>query len=815
MGSRDKTRSCFLASTIVPVSDIVVGDVVCLGIGAVVPADVLILAIYGNFQVNESKLTGESKPVGVEVGGEIQSGGNVVGGKAVGKVVRIGGETAIGKIMKDLGEVETPRSPLQLKLDELGENIVTYSLRLICFMFILEILLGSGSTVPVDSNGSSIPEPLTLKERLVKGMGVSISMAVAAIPEGLPICVAVTLALGVKRMAGMNAIVKRNSCVESLGAVGVVCTDKTGTITKNEMEVTQEFKGEEGKRIGCVCNEVMVAGSGNSTDMAIFRWSNASLTSTSDWTVVSCREFSSVEKWMGVEVRDKEGKYYVMVKGAGERVRVMCEGGGGKGKEEGEWIRWERERGMFGERVISFARTEGRLDRWGDDFLSSPTGLVFGGMVGIKDPPREGVKESVTRLREGGVRVVMITGDGKETATAIAREVGILDSPSGSTQDLEASSHPQILLGSDLDTMSDTTLSLSAPHVLIFARTSPQHKLRIVQALQRCGDIVAMTGDGINDAPALRGADVGVAMGGQGCDVAKEAGDVIVLDDDFSTITAAVREGKGIFYNIRAFLVFQLSTSVGALGLGMLATIRGIPNPMNAMMILFINIVMDGPPAQSLGVEPVSKAVLSAPPRHPDTPIVDRELIKRVLTSGSLIALGTLYVFSANITSGVATRRDTTMSFVTFVNFDLFNAYTCRSDTKTFWEIEPWSNQAFTASVAASFLAQMAIVYFAPAQKVFQTVGLSLGELLTAFVVSSSVLWVDAIRKKLRWRGAWGGKLCKWGARWAGREKKDEEVEGRVMEGERIKGTEWRNSEGKVGTDREGTTRARLSIVNV
>ncbi|CAM9329969.1 unnamed protein product, partial [Choristocarpus tenellus] len=340
----------------------------------------------------------------------------------------------------------------------------------------------------------------------------------------------------------------------------------------------------------------------------------------------------------------------------------------------------------------------------------------------------------------------MITGDAEETAVAVATSLGFFDPSLHHT-----------LSGQEIEAMGTIELEAMIQDVAVFHRTSPRHKLSIVRALQGIGEVVAMTGDGVNDAPALKAADIGVAMGLSGTDVAKEAADMILMDDNFSTIVATIEEGKAIFYNIKNFLTFQLSTSVAALSIVAVATFLGFKCPLNAMQILWINIIMDGPPAQSLGVEPVHGAVLARPPRKAQDPIITRQLMFRILTSGLLIVLGTLWVFSKEMLEDgttsratAPTRRDTTMTFTTFVMFDMFNALCCRSGDKTVLEMNIFANRAFIFSVGASLLGQMLVVYFSPLQEVFQTEALPLHDLLLIVGTASSMMFLDTARKILR-----------------------------------------------------------------
>ncbi len=376
-------------------------------------------------------------------------------------------------------------------------------------------------------------------------------------------------------------------------------------------------------------------------------------------------------------------------------------------------------------------------------------GLVFAGLVGMKDPPREGIERSIRRLMAGGVKIMMITGDSEATALAIAKRIGMgVNEPSHDSR--RARDSKTVLTGDDLDRMTERELAEAMSGTAIFARTSPDHKMKIVRALQSRGDIVAMTGDGVNDAPALKKADIGVAMGLQGTDVAKEAADMILTNDDFSTILHAIEEGKGIFYNIQNFLTFQLSTSVAALSLVLLSTIFGLKNPLNAMQILWINILMDGPPAQSLGVEPVDPAVMTRPPRSRAARVLTRPVIQRVLMSASIIVTGTMIIYIREMTlDGIVTARDTTMTFTCFVFFDMFNALTCRSEAKSFLrsEIALFKNKMFNYAVAASLAGQTAVIYLPFLQRIFQTEALSLFDLLSLLALASCVFWVDELRK--------------------------------------------------------------------
>ncbi|KAM9895997.1 hypothetical protein OXX69_010822 [Metschnikowia pulcherrima] len=388
-----------------------------------------------------------------------------------------------------------------------------------------------------------------------------------------------------------------------------------------------------------------------------------------------------------------------------------------------------------GLRVLAFAKNKQMLSDERLENIALPSDLVFCGLVGMKDPPRQNVGHAITMLMKGGVHVIMITGDSPSTAANIAKQIGI-----------PCTSEASIMTGDQLDSLDEESLSNAIHNVSVFARTTPEHKVTIVKALQRRGDIVAMTGDGVNDAPALKLADIGIAMGKNGTDVAKEAADMVLTDDDFSTILSAIEEGKGIFYNIQNFVTFQLSTSIAALSLIAMATFFGLPNPLNAMQILWINILMDGPPAQSLGVEPVDHEVMNKPPRKRNDKILTRNVIKRVLQSAAMIIIGTLYIFIREMQDNEITARDTTMTFTCFVFFDMFNALSCRHYSKSIFELG-LTNPMFNFAVFGSLLGQFCAIYVPFFQSVFQTEALSLKDLVNLLMITSTVFIGDEVRK--------------------------------------------------------------------
>ncbi|KAG9510511.1 Calcium-transporting ATPase type 2C member 1, partial [Fragariocoptes setiger] len=739
---RDGQCQSFLARNLVP------GDVVLLAAGDRVPADIRLFECC-DLTIDESSLTGETEAVAKSAdpidsisynvnGKELNSdsehhllkvntnlnnsdqnlsstpsvaymGTLVRTGNGKGIVISTGVNAKFGQVFSMMQAEEAPKSPLQKNMDQLGQQLSIYSFGIV----IMIILIGWLQSRP-----------------MLEMFTVGVSLAVAAIPEGLPIVVTVTLALGVMRMAKRKAIVKKLPVVETLGSVHVICSDKTGTITKNEMTVseiiTSEFYeayltgvgyAERGDirlrentcvssrlqeasirrllKAACLCNNASLEAGGKLLGQAtegalIVAGNKAGLNHIRD-DYVRLREvpFNSESKLMSVQCVSRSlvsnGGYQSnlddppvhFVKGAIECVICKCKTYSNNGLEEyidndrrASYVQTAERLGMRGLRVISVASG------------TSMEKLCFLGMAGIYDPPREGVQEAIRILNESGVSVKMVTGDAETTASAIARDIGLLR-PGLS-----------VMSGKELDMLMDSNHSHDSieiadrlNNVAVFYRVSPAHKVNIVKAFQARGMITAMTGDGVNDVVALKKADIGIAMGLSGTDVCKEAADMILLDDNLATIMSAIEEGKGIFYNIRNFIRFQLSTSIAALTLIAISTLLHIPNPLNAMQILWINIIMDGPPAQSLGLEPVDRDVLKRPPRDVREPVITRELIVNILVSASVIICGTLLVFVAEMSDNVVTPRDTTMTFTCFVLFDMFNAMGCRSQYSSYLKL--------------------------------------------------------------------------------------------------------------------------------
>ncbi|KAK3394415.1 hypothetical protein B0H63DRAFT_407640 [Podospora didyma] len=837
------------ASSKVMAAQLVPGDLVLFTTGDRIPADIRVTKA-ADLTIDASNLTGENEPVrviaeartraglaapnygepklqlprlGASSGQEKgDSGTNIAymgtlvkSGHGQGIVFATGGNTHFGTIATSVSGTESPRSPLQVSMDELGTQLSKMSFVIIGLISFVGWLQG---------------------KNLLEIFTISISLAVAAIPEGLPIIVTVTLALGVHRMAKHNAIVRRMPKVETLGSVNVVCTDKTGTLTMNHMttakmwffgakdafDIDSDDEATETKpdpatlrilRIGNIANDARLARQYTETGAAAraVLSSTQSRGHTSTYTRwvgqptdvamldlldrfkehdiresighrVSETPFSSERKWMGVTIGSEGGKNekeFAYIKGAIDKILEACDTY--LTKDGREFVMDSNRRqealqaaeGMAsqGLRVLAFASgpvTKSARGRAGmpsartnspnADGSRSPNpttvedqyrGLTFAGLVGMSDPPRPGVGRSIRKLMRGRVKVIMITGDAETTAVAIGKQLGMAVAVPSEHAVNQIRVRP-VLRGDEIDAMSEEDLAQAMDHTTIFARTNPDHKLKIIKALQSRGDIVAMTGDGVNDAPALKKADIGIAMGKHGTDVAKEAADMILTDDDFSTILHAIEEGKAIFNNIQNFLTFQLSTSAAGLSLVLFCTCLGYKSPLNAMQILWINIIMDGPPAQSLGVEAVDKDVMNRPPRRRNDAVLTKPLITRVLTSAFIIMAGTMMVYRHEmLDDGEVTRRDTTMTFTCFVLFDMFNALTCRSESKSVLrgEVGLFSNTLFNWAVSLSLAGQLLVIYFPWLQEVFQTEALRFSDLFSLIIMCSTVFWADEFRK--------------------------------------------------------------------
>ncbi|KAL4249588.1 High affinity Ca2+/Mn2+ P-type ATPase-like protein [Abortiporus biennis] len=811
---RDGKQIHMLANELVP------GDIVTFSTGDRVPADVRLISAV-DLEIDESSLTGEttarskdvetcpipssnsvgngyayaaandhgnnspfghaSEPVALADRSCIGYMGTLVrNGRGSGVVIATGTQTEFGVIFSMMQDVEEKRTPLQLSMDELAKKLSLLSFGVIGIICVIGVL-----------QHRSWLDMFT----------IGVSLAVAAIPEGLPIVTTVTLALGVLRMSKRKAIVKKLHSVEALGSVSVICSDKTGTLTKNEQTVTEVYSVDETLHldpsgsssppvehlsasmaktleVGALCNNAIWrhednAYVGQSTDVALLNV--LSVFGLSDHRNNFVRQtelpFNSERKYMSVsgyhsnlQVNTTKREMYYM-KGSIDAVLERCKfyyvtedsTPGLEPNMRSAILSKAHSTASRGLRVIAMAYGYGSVEssKPSSHAASAPgtrsttpnpldkekTNLVFVGFQAMLDPPRKGVADAIGLLQSGGVQVVMITGDAEQTAMSIARELGLkVGRPSLSN---EPGSNSACLTGAAIDRMSKVQLRERVGNVSVFARTTPKHKMAIVEAFQSRGAVVAMTGDGVNDAPALKMADIGVSMGKSGTDVAKEAADMILVDDNFSTILPAVEEGKSIFHNIQNFLSFQLSTAVAALSLITLSTFFGLSNPLNAMQILFINILMDGPPSQSLGVDPVDPAVMRRPPRRKDEPIISRRLVYRVLFSASVIVIGTLFIYTYALSDDHMSRREQTMTFTCFVFLDLVSAIQNRGLGCGFTK-----NKMLITTVSVSFLVQLSLIYVPFMQAIFQTAALDWSDLCTLLLLAGISMGLHEARRR-------------------------------------------------------------------
>ncbi|KAL1411662.1 High affinity Ca2+/Mn2+ P-type ATPase-like protein [Vanrija albida] len=750
-----------LANTLLP------GDLVTFSVGDRIPADIRIIKAV-QLEIDESALTGETRPArktteqciageGEDTHGE---GGGVAlserhciafmgtlvrSGHGSGIVVGTGKDSEFGVVFAMMQDVEEKRTPLQLSMDELAKQLSIFSFGVIGLIVLIGVI-----------QSRSWIEMFT----------IGVSLAVAAIPEGLPIVTTVTLALGVLRMSKRKAIVKKLPSVEALGSVSVVCSDKTGTLTKNEMTVTHmytvddlldlnphlESLGRLGPRhpdvaafqpspalkktaqIGSICNNSFRneqgINVGNATEVALINLLPVLSQEDERKNFVRKNEvpFSSETKTMFVTGSLDGGADMVYMKGAIESVLARCKFYYINDSSTPTLDAAMRK--TITDRALEAANKSLRVIGMAYGFAKGgdEDNLIFTGFQAMLDPPRRGIAPAIKALHSAGIQVVMITGDSEPTALAIARDIGMKVTPS--TAD---GTNTSCMLGSQIDQLSERELIERVPGVTVYARTTPRHKMAIVKAWQMRGGVVAMTGDGVNDSPALKMADIGVSMGRSGTDVAKEAADVILVDDDFSSILPAVEEGRSIFYNIQNFLSFQLSTAVAALALITLSTFFRLANPLNAMQILFINILMDGPPAQALGVDPSRREVMRQRPRRKDQGVLNRTVFVRVGFSATMIILGTLFIYARELQDGSMSRRDQTMTFTGFVFLDLVSAIQNRGITTPILR-----NRMLFLAVSVSFLCQLGLVYVPLLQHIFQTEALSFRDLFTLLAIAGT-----------------------------------------------------------------------------
>ena len=729
---------------IVNASEVTIGDVIILETGDRVPADGAIIEC-NNLMVDESLLTGES--VGVNKGlignsSNIFMGTTVLKGKGSFRVTQVGMGTKMGEIADDLQNIEDEKSPLRERLDSLGKILVVLCIIVCVLVTVLGVLRGND-----------------LGEMFLLG----VSLAVAAIPEGLAAIVTVSLALGVSRMLKRKALVRKLPAVETLGCTSVICSDKTGTLTQNKMTVKEVFMNGKIYKIDeeklpennalmksfVYCNDcnynfskenIEEALYGDPTETALIKlyFNDVNLLKNKVASIdrVFDIPFDSIRKMMSVIVKEN-GKEICYVKGAPERLINKCthiyEDGTIKPLTHQKKTQiLDSVENMINRalRCIGGAYKENNLTR---DEKTLENNLIFLGIAGIIDPPRPEVKEAVKKCRLAGIRPVMITGDHKNTAYAIGKDLNIV------------TSKDQVITGEELEKINDEELKEKVKNIRIFARVTPKHKLRIVRAFKQTGNIVAMTGDGVNDAPAIKEADIGIAMGISGTDVTKEASAMILMDDNFSTIVSAVEEGRTIYDNIRKFIRYLLSCNLGEVLTMFLASLLYLPTPMLPIQILFVNLATDGLPAIALGVDPADKDIMNQQPRDKKEGVFARGLTEKILVRGCLIGICTLLSFIGGMYYGMSLETCRTMALATLVMSQLFHVFECRSERHSIFEIKLFSNPYLVLAVLSSVIMLLSIIYVPFLRQIFHTTALGINNWLLVLFCSSVIFFINSV----------------------------------------------------------------------
>jgi|WetSurMetagenome_2_1015567.scaffolds.fasta_scaffold04993_1 P-type Ca2+ transporter type 2C len=752
-------------------SEIVPGDIVELEAGDYIPADSRVVYSTGNTSAHEASLTGESTPVSksaLKLDSEgasladrtnmLYMGTSVVSGKARALITETGMNTELGKIAGMIQEIEDSTTPLQLKLKEFGKIIIFVVFALVGIIFLIGYLRG---------------------EEVLGLFLTSVSLAVAAIPEGLPAVVTIALALGVQRMVKRHCIIRKLPSVETLGSTSVICSDKTGTLTKNEMTVQAIFHAGKflditgigyapegdfrlnGKIIDPVeepgleklisasvlCNGAQLVKEGpafkiigDPTEGALLTMAGKASVDKksmeSKYPFVEEIPFDSDRKQMTI-IREHEQGYIAFVKGAPDILLGNCRDIEENGTvfalddaKRGKIMNANAELADRAMRVLGFAYREMKTLPLSVDADSIETELVFLGLIAMIDPPRPEVKLAMQECRSAGIRSVMITGDHKNTAVAIARDLGFYQHDS------------LAFTGEELDRMSQEDFERQVDRSVVYARVSPEHKLRIVKAWRDKGQVVAMTGDGVNDAPAVKEADIGVAMGITGTDVTKEVSEMVITDDNFASIVAAVEEGRGIYDNIRKFIHYLLSCNVGEILVMFIASLVRLPVPLLPIHILWINLVTDGLPALALGVDPIDRNIMKRPPRAKNESVLTKRMGGIIFIQGVFIAFCSLLAFClVYFVEKEGIERARTASFIVLACSQLFHSFNCRNNHESIFSIGFLSNKSLVYATLISFGLQMMVVYVPFMQTVFKTLPLGLFDWMMVLIISSFPLW--------------------------------------------------------------------------
>ena len=736
--------------------DIVVGDVLLVSAGDKLPADGRLLSAV-DLSVNESALTGESYPVKKDADAVIDdeklplaervnmlySGTFVTEGQGKILITAVGDKTEFGKIAGELNGQSKSNTPLQEKLARLGKTITVMGVIAAAIVFISQVVsFATHGGLKID----------TVMDAFI----TSIVLIVAAVPEGLPTIVAVSLSINIIKLSKQNALVKKMIASETIGCISVICSDKTGTLTENKMTVRYFYDSEVHENPADLTNDWLVHNIclntsadlgdngefiGNPTECAMLNFFEASLSNDSemhrykterdDHETLFLFPFSSELKHM-TTISKVDGKIVSYVKGSPECLLPMCDLSDDRLSQINTAIVAAEQKAM---RVIAFAHKE--LDGLADyseeaQHKQMESGMVFDGFVAISDPLRAEVSDAVKSCQSAGVGVKILTGDNIITAVAIAEELGLMNAGKIA---LEAK---------DIEEMTDAQLSEKLPDICVIARSTPTVKMRVVKLLKELGNVVAVTGDGINDAPALKNADVGIAMGISGTEVSKEASDIVLLDDSFATIVKAVEWGRNIYENFKRFISFQLTVNIASVICVFVSVLMGLKAPFTALQLLWINIIMDGPPALTLGLEPNYSDLMSRKPTDRAENIISKNMFIRIFTTGIYVSIVFLCQYHFNFL-GAAPDEMGTVLFTLFVLFQLFNAFNCRElHTESIFK-HLFKNKLMLGVVGLTFALQIIIIQFAGA--FFGTVPLGLNMWLKLFALSFSAIVLSELVK--------------------------------------------------------------------
>ena len=761
------------------VSELVPGDIMLLAAGDGVGADARLLEVTV-LEAAEAALTGESMPVAKHTQAlprqtlladrvnMIYSGTHITSGRCRALVVSTGQETEVGKIAQMTEEAETPKTPLELSIAQFGRYLVAGSIALFVAVMTFGLLRGIGT---------------------VEIFMVAISQMVSMVPEGLPVAMTIALSVGMQRMARRGAIVRRLAAVETLGSTSVICSDKTGTLTRNEMTITNiwlpggrqidvsgagyeptgsltqgevELAAETDDglrpliRAGALCNNAHIIppdqenkrwrSLGDPTEAALLTLASKACVESARtlraWMRLAELPFDPDAGMMATAHVDPESGHHVIIKGAPESIIERCN----LVNIDGQYVTLDAAgceavisaaEKLAGRalRVLAMAEIRGATLDPGAGFEGMEGEAVLLGLVGMMDPPREEVRSSIIKCQKAGMRPVMVTGDHKSTGLAIARMLGI------------ARGGDRAVDGRELELMPEQNLRAGIENVAVFARVHPAQKLRIVEALQSRGEVVAMTGDGVNDAPALSRADVGVAMGVTGTEVAKSAADIVITDDNFRTIVRAVKEGRLVHRNLGKVILYLFATSMAEIAVLLAALLLGYPLPLAAVQILWINIVTEGTVTVNLIMEPPEGDEMRLKPVSVNQPLLNRRLLRRVVLMTPVMAASTFGYFAWSVSQGLPYAQVQTETFTLLAACQWFNVLNCRSETRSALSFDLFRNPWMLGGLALSILLQLLVIYWPPMNSLFHTVPISGVNFLVITAVASLVLWAEEVRK--------------------------------------------------------------------